>query len=186
MSASAGAIGAGGGSGAAAPARTSGGGMSFGEVLSCLNPLQYVPVVGMIYRAVTGDTIPDGVREVGSLVFSGLTSGPVGIGISLGVGAAERLVGFDEEKFGQKVLASIGVGHSGEGGTKAAGGGSEVAAAFASGAFKSGAFKSGAFSAAELAPYAGQGLTESDALNAAELGRVATAAYARAGGLVAA
>ncbi len=33
-------------------------GLTFSEILSDLNPLQYLPVVGTIYRAVTGDTVP--------------------------------------------------------------------------------------------------------------------------------
>jgi hypothetical protein len=52
---------AGGSAGATAQrlAREEPGDISFGDVLSALNPLQYLPVVGSIYRAVTGDTIPE-------------------------------------------------------------------------------------------------------------------------------
>lgn len=39
-----------------------------------LNPVHYVPVVGMIYRAVTGETIPAPMRVLGA----GLTGGPLG------------------------------------------------------------------------------------------------------------
>ncbi len=177
-----GAVGAIGGASAPPGAPKRGGGMNFGEVLSCLNPLQYVPVVGTIYRAITGDTIPAPVREVGSLVFSGLTSGPIGIGISLGVDAAERAVGFDEEKFGQSMLASIGIGGTSTPATSAP---REVAVASAGQA---------PFSAADLARF---GLTQgsdgtltgtagpagADALNAMELSRIATTAYAKAGAL---
>ena len=165
------------------PAGSKGGhGMSFGEVLSCLNPLQYVPVVGTIYRAITGDTIPAPVREVGSLVFSGLTSGPVGIGISLGMDAAERAVGFDEEKFGQSMLAAIGIGHASPSGAMA------VAS---SPPAPTQAAPSSAFTPADLAQFGltqgadgsvvGHGLSGADALNAMELSRIATTAYARAG-----
>ena len=180
-----GAVGAVGAASATQAPRKSGG-MSFGEFLSCLNPLQYVPVVGTIYRAVTGDTIPAPVRAVGALVFSGLTSGPVGIGISLGVGAVERAVGFDEEKFGQGLLASIGIGKGTSSPGPAATADTEAASA------------GQAFSAAELARFgltrgadgsltgSASGLSGADALNAMELGRIATTAYAKAGALVSA
>jgi len=38
----------------------------FKDVLRALNPLQHVPVVGTIYRAVTGDTIPAPLRILGA------------------------------------------------------------------------------------------------------------------------
>ena len=44
-----------------------------------LNPVHYVPVVGMIYRAITGETIPAPMRVLGA----GLTGGPLG---ALGAG----------------------------------------------------------------------------------------------------
>jgi hypothetical protein len=83
---------------------------SFHELLSELNPLQYVPVVGTIYRAVTGDTIPESAREVGSLVFSGLTGGPIGIATNVATLALERATGIDLEDVGRDVLASLGIG----------------------------------------------------------------------------
>ena len=106
---------AGGSTTAAPPAKEAGaapGGFSFGTFLSCLNPLQYIPVVGTLYRAVTGDTIPAAVREAGGLVVSGLTGGPVGVAMALGTDLVERAVGFDQEKFSQQILASLGLGHA--------------------------------------------------------------------------
>lgn len=81
----------------------------FRELLSELNPLQYLPVVGTIYRAVTGDTIPETARTVGSLVVSGLTGGPVGVGLSLAAMAVERVLGIDPERLGRRLLADVGV-----------------------------------------------------------------------------
>jgi hypothetical protein len=78
--------------------------------LSELNPLQYIPVVGTIYRAVTHDTIPETAREAGSLVVSFLTGGPVGAAISLCALAAEKATGLDPEKLGDQALAKIGIG----------------------------------------------------------------------------
>lgn len=86
--------------------------LSFHELLSDLNPLQYIPVIGTIYRSVTGDTIPESVRLIGSLVFSGLTGGPVGLATSAAMLALEKAIGIDPEKIGHDVLASIGIGSS--------------------------------------------------------------------------
>ena len=82
----------------------------FHELLSELNPLQYLPVVGTIYRAVTGDRIPEEARTVGSLVMSGLTGGPAGIAISAATLAMEKVTGIDPEKMGQSLLAELGLG----------------------------------------------------------------------------
>ena len=80
----------------------------FREFLSELNPLQYIPVVGTLYRAITGDTIPQTAREAGSLVVSFLTGGPIGAAINLGTLAVERITGFDPEKIVQHVLTGAG------------------------------------------------------------------------------
>lgn len=85
---------------------------AFHVLLSELNPLQYVPVVGTIYRAVTGDTIPEAARFAGGLVVSGLTGGPVGIAMNVGATLLEHLVGIDPEKIGDRLLAELGIGHA--------------------------------------------------------------------------
>ena len=82
----------------------------FDELLSELNPLQYVPVIGTIYRAVTGDTIPESARFAGSLVVSGLLGGPVGIAINVGTTMVEHLLGIDQEAVGNDILARLGIG----------------------------------------------------------------------------
>ena len=51
---------------------------SFDEMLNGLNPLHYVPVVGMIYRAVTGETVPMAERVAVSAVTSLFLGGPLG------------------------------------------------------------------------------------------------------------
>ena len=79
----------------------------FDNLLSELNPLQYVPVVGIIYRAVTGDTISDEAKFAGSLVVSGLTGGPVGIGLNVGAAMLEHMLGVDPEKIGDQILARL-------------------------------------------------------------------------------
>jgi hypothetical protein len=73
-------------------------GWSFHDVLSALNPLQYLPVVGTIYRAVTGDVIPEGLRRFGSMVVSGLAGGPVGLMVNIATTLAEKATGIDPDK----------------------------------------------------------------------------------------
>ena len=62
--------------------------MPFKDALKALNPLHHVPVVGIIYRAVTGETIPAPLRILGAGIFGG----PMGI-----LGAA--LMSFAETLF---------------------------------------------------------------------------------------
>ncbi len=84
---------------ASAPAADGPGrGLTFHDVLSALNPLQYLPVVGTIYRAVTGDVIPEALQRLGSMLVSGLMGGPIGVGINIATTLAEKVTGIDPEK----------------------------------------------------------------------------------------
>jgi hypothetical protein len=85
-------------------------GPSFRDVLSALNPLQYLPVVGTIYRAITGDSVPEPMREAGSLVASGLIGGPIGLITNIATTLLEKLSGLDPERIGRSVLAGLGIG----------------------------------------------------------------------------
>lgn len=124
--------------------------LSFGSVLSALNPLQYLPVVGTIYRATTGDEVAEPVRRIGSAVGSFLLGGPVGLAVNLATLLAEKVSGIDLDRTGQALIASV------AGGSSATADPEEAAAA-----------------ASEAA------LTEADVLNARELQRIhaAHAAY---------
>jgi hypothetical protein len=73
-------------------------GWSFHDILSALNPLQYLPVVGTIYRALTGDVISEPLRRAGSLVVSGLLGGPIGLITSIVTTLAEKITGIEPEK----------------------------------------------------------------------------------------
>lgn len=75
-------------------------GLSFHSILSALNPLQLIPVVGSIYRAVTGDEGDPTVRFFGSLAVSGLTGGPIGLGINI----LEKITGIDPEAIAFRLL----------------------------------------------------------------------------------
>lgn len=46
-------------------------GLDFSDLLDALNPLQHIPIVGDLYRAVTGDDISAGARLAGSTLFGG-------------------------------------------------------------------------------------------------------------------
>lgn len=83
---------------------------TFHDVLSALNPLQYLPVIGTIYRAVTGDQIPDFLRRIGSLVVSTLIGGPIGAVTNIAMLMAEKATGIDMDKAGQALLNGNGVG----------------------------------------------------------------------------
>jgi hypothetical protein len=90
---------------AAAPAMAAQGhGFSFHELLSAMNPLQYLPVVGTIYRAVTGDVIPEALRDGGSMLVSGLLGGPIGLITYIATAIAEKITGIDPEKIVASVL----------------------------------------------------------------------------------
>ena len=54
---------------------------SFGffDLLDMINPLQHIPVVSTIYRAVTGDTIKPISNIVGGAVFGGPVGGAMGL-----------------------------------------------------------------------------------------------------------
>src|ERR1700749_1444367 len=56
---------------AAAPP-ASGSGFSFHDFLSIINPLQHLPVIGTIYRAITGDTIGTPEKIAGDTLYGGL------------------------------------------------------------------------------------------------------------------
>jgi hypothetical protein len=86
--------------------------LSFRDVLSALNPLQYLPVVGTIYRAVTGDQIPEALRRIGSVIASGLIGGPIGAAVNVAVQVMEKATGIDLDQTGQRFVTAA--THAGE------------------------------------------------------------------------
>jgi hypothetical protein len=68
-----------------------GDGPSFSDLLDVINPLQHIPIVSTIYRAITGDKIAMGPRLIGGAIFGG----PLGF-ISAGImSAVEEATGKD-------------------------------------------------------------------------------------------
>lgn len=74
-------------------------GLSFGDVLDIVNPLQHIPVVSTIYRMVTGDEIGMGARLAGGALYGG----------PLGIAAAGIVAGLEEASGGtvEQHIASL-------------------------------------------------------------------------------
>ncbi|MEX2454273.1 MAG: hypothetical protein WD470_06190 [Rhodospirillaceae bacterium] len=71
-------------------------GPTFGEFLDIINPLQHIPVISSIYRAVTGDAIGAGPRALGGLLYGG----PMGM-------IAAGLTGLFEEASGGDIVTHV-------------------------------------------------------------------------------
>jgi hypothetical protein len=72
----------------------------FTDILAVINPLQHIPIVGMIYRAVTGDTIGNVARVMGDGLYGGL----LGLASGLVDVASAEITG---EDVGQHVIATV-------------------------------------------------------------------------------
>lgn len=66
-------------------------GLGFGDLLDVINPLQHLPVVGTIYRALTGDTMSEPARLAGGALYGG----PLGLVGALANMVVERETGQD-------------------------------------------------------------------------------------------
>ncbi|WP_431856784.1 hypothetical protein [Azospirillum sp.] len=77
--------------------------MSFGDFLDMINPLQHIPVVGTIYRAVTGDTIKPASQVIGGIAFGGPIGGVAAIANAIFAQANGR-------SLEDTMLAGLGVG----------------------------------------------------------------------------
>jgi hypothetical protein len=71
--------------------------------------LQYIPVVGPLYRAITGDRGNEGVRAAGSLVVSGALGGPIGVAVSFGTMLVEKISGYGPEWLGERAMTDLGL-----------------------------------------------------------------------------
>lgn len=77
-------------------------GFTFSDFLDIINPLQHIPIVNTVYRAMTGDKIDPGSRLAGG----GLFGGPIGLVASLVSGIVEESTGKDP---GEHALAALGI-----------------------------------------------------------------------------
>ena len=94
---------------AAAPARSwfwkDASGFSFHDLLDAINPLQHLPVIGTVYRWLTGDEPGNVARVVGD----GLYGGPISVGVSLFNVFTQDKQGHDLGE--QALTAMFGAGH---------------------------------------------------------------------------
>lgn len=74
--------------------------LSFGDFLDVINPLHHIPIVGNIYRRLTGDTISGAARVAGAALYGG----PVGMLAGIVNAISEEISGDD---LGGALIASI-------------------------------------------------------------------------------
>lgn len=77
-------------------------GFTFSDFLDIINPLQHIPIVSTVYRALTGDKIDPGAKLAGG----GLFGGPIGLVASMVSGMVEEATGKEP---GQHALAALGI-----------------------------------------------------------------------------
>jgi hypothetical protein len=77
------------------------GSFSFKDLLDIVNPLQHLPVVGSIYRYLTGDEPAVGTRVIGDTLYGG----PIGFGVSVASNAL--LTSSDGKDLGERMLADV-------------------------------------------------------------------------------
>lgn len=77
--------------------------MSFWDVLDIVNPLQHIPLVNSVYRAVTGDQIKPAMQIGGGILFGGVIGGVAAIANA----ALQEATGKD---LGGHMMASLGFG----------------------------------------------------------------------------
>ena len=66
-------------------------GLSFGDLLDAINPLQHLPIISALYREITGDEIKPTARIVGGALFGG----PIGAGFAVAEAVLEEVSGAD-------------------------------------------------------------------------------------------
>jgi hypothetical protein len=95
----------------AAPSN-SGSGVSFGDVLDAINPLQHIPVLSNLYRAATGSQISSGSQIAGDTIYGavfGVVSAATSFVGSVADVATKSATG---ESIGQHVVATLGAAGS--------------------------------------------------------------------------
>ena len=81
------------------------GGLSFGDIVDALNPLQHIPVVSGIYRAATGSSISTTSQLAGDTLYGGLVGGAaISFASSLANVALKQVSG---EDIGQHIVATV-------------------------------------------------------------------------------
>jgi hypothetical protein len=76
---------------------------SFHDLLDTINPLQHIPIVGTIYREVTGDTLGNAARVVGDGLYGGV------IGVIAGLVDVSVLENTGKD-IGGNIMSALGIG----------------------------------------------------------------------------
>ena len=82
--------------------------LTFGDLLDLINPLQHIPGVSHVYRALTGDTIKPAVKIAGGMLFGG----PVGILIGAGGAVVDKMLGDPMAQMADAVLGTDSADHA--------------------------------------------------------------------------
>ncbi|CUB01002.1 hypothetical protein [Pannonibacter indicus] len=69
-----------------------GNGLGFRDIVDIINPFQHLPLIGEIYRNVTGDQISGGARHAGHALYGLALGGPLGMAGMLGYAMAGSAV----------------------------------------------------------------------------------------------
>ncbi|WP_417674570.1 hypothetical protein [Roseibium sp.] len=67
-------------------------GFGFKDFLDVINPLQHIPGVSELYRAMTGDEISDGARYSGNALYGLALGGPIGFSVMTGYSIASSAI----------------------------------------------------------------------------------------------
>lgn len=67
-------------------------GFGFADLVDTINPLQQLPLVGSLYRAITGDEISQQARYAGSALYGMALGGPIGMGAMMGMAMVDDVV----------------------------------------------------------------------------------------------
>jgi hypothetical protein len=68
-------------------------GFGFKDFLDVINPLQHIPGISELYRAISGDRISEGARYSGNALYGLALGGPIGFSIMTGYSIASTAIG---------------------------------------------------------------------------------------------
>ena len=77
-------------------------GLNFRDIIDLINPLQHIPIVGRIYRAITNDDIAPGIRVAGGSLFGG----PMGAAFAAAGLAIDKAGGVLSDKIAHGKISS--------------------------------------------------------------------------------
>jgi len=86
--------------------------LGFGDLLDAINPLQHIPIIGTLYRAITGDKMSPIAEIAGGALFGGIVGAVTSLADVVFTQATGKRFG---EGAGDRVLAWLGIGNSGSG-----------------------------------------------------------------------